>query len=183
MTAGLTVLDDKVYTIEDYMKLDDDNRYELIGGKLVMVPPPRVKHQEISGRLYNQFQNFLMQNPIGTVLWDVGVRFNDKVVRPDVSFVSKERVEIIDELYLNAAPDLVVETLSPSTAAYDRKTKRQLYYENGVKEYWIVDPDTKLVEVLIPGEQNWTSMVFDHEDVLTTALLPRLEIKLQDVFE
>ncbi|HUW63695.1 MAG TPA: Uma2 family endonuclease [Spirochaetia bacterium] len=183
MTAGLNVIDDRVYTIEDYMKLDDDSHYELIGGKLLMVPSPTRKHQKISSRLNTQFENYLTQNPIGEVLWDFDVHFNDKVARPDVLFVSKERMAIIGELNVQGAPDLVVEVLSLSTAAHDRKTKSQLYYENGVKEYWIVDPDGAVVEVFVPGEKNWTLMgAFDHEDVLTTTLLPGLKIKLQDVF-
>lgn len=51
MVAGLTVLDDKVYTIEDYMKMEDDNQYEFIGGKLIIVPKPRPMHQKIALRI------------------------------------------------------------------------------------------------------------------------------------
>lgn len=183
MTTGLTIIDDKIYTIDDYMNMDDDNRYELIGGKLIMVPKPRTRHQKISGRLYNQLENFLGQNPIGEVLYEVDVHLGDKVVGPDILFVTKERLDIIGDLYLNAAPDLVIEVLSPATASHDKKRKSKLYYKNGVKEYWLVDPDEKLVEVLIAGEKEWRwGGVFDWEDILTTALLPGLEINLGEVF-
>jgi Uma2 family endonuclease len=183
VASGLTVLDDKVYTIEDYMRLDDDNRYELIGGKLIMVPRPQWKHQKISGALHAQFLNFLNQNPIGEVLWDLDVHLGDKVVRPDVLFIPKKHIEILGESFPNAAPDLVIEVLSPSSESHDRKTKSKLYFENGVKEYWVVDPQQKTVEVFTAGEKNWTWIgVFDQEDVLTTSLLPGLEIRLEDVF-
>lgn len=183
MISGLTVLDDKVYTVDDYMNMDDDNHYELIEGKLIMVPKPRPRHQQIALRIATAFENFIRQNPVGEVFYEVDVHLGGKVVGPDVLFVAKERLSIIGELYLTAAPDLVIEVLSPSTAAHDKKTKRQLYYENGVKEYWIVDPDQALVEVLIAGEKEWRwAGVYDREDVLTTTLLPELEIKLLNVF-
>ena len=123
------------------------------------------------------------ENKLGDVLGDVDVYLGDKVVGPDVLFVSKNRLDIITEFNVQGAPDLVIEVLSPSTAVHDKKTKSQLFCENGVKEYWTIDPDQKLVEVLIAGEKEWRwSGVYDIEDVLTTMLLPGLEIKLQDVF-
>jgi Uma2 family endonuclease len=118
VTSGLTVLKDKVYTVEDYMKLDDDNRYELIDGFLIREPRPRYEHQKTGGRLYNQIANYLQHNPVGEVIYEMDVHLGDKVVGPDVLFVAQERRSIIGELYLTAAPDLVVEVLSPSTAAY-----------------------------------------------------------------
>ena len=179
----LTVLNDKKYTIEDYMKLDDGNRYELIEGELIMVPRPRLKHQKIAFKIAHKLENFLEQNPIGEVYSEVDVHLGDKVVAPDVLFITNERLSIAGELNVQGAPDLVVEVLSPSTAKYDRKVKRQLYFTSGVKEYWLVDPDQQLVEVLVAGEKEWKWVgVFDREDALTTALLPGLEVKLADVF-
>ena len=178
-----TVLTDKKYTIEDYLKLDDGNRYELIEGELILVPRPRLKHQKIGLKIANFFVNFLEQNPIGEIYSDVDVYLGDKVVAPDVLFIAKERLNIAGELNIQGAPDLVVEVLSPSTASYDKKIKSQLYFTNGVKEYWLVDPDQQLVEVLIAGEKEWRwAGVFDQEDVLTTALLPGLQVKLDEVF-
>ena len=85
---------------------------------------------------------------------------------------------------IQGAPDLVVEVLSPSTARYDKKKKSQLYFKNGVKEYWLVDPDQQLVEVFIAGEKEWRwAGVFDQEDILTSALLPGLKINLGEIFQ
>ena len=178
-----TALNDKKYTIEDYLKLDDGQRYELIEGELILVPRPRLKNQKIVGSIYTTFINFLKQDPIGDVYSDVDVYLGDKVVAPDILFIAKERLNIAGELNIQGAPDLVVEVLSPSTARYDRKIKRKLYFINGVKEYWLVDPDQQLVEVLIAGENEWRwAGVFDLEDVLTTSLMPGLQVELTEVF-
>ena len=177
------VLSDKIYTIEDYMKLDDGQRYELIGSKLIVVPRPRLKHQKISGRIYTRFENFLEQNPIGEVYSDVDVHLGDKVVAPDVLFIAKERLNIAEVLNVQGAPDLVVQILSPSTAAYDKKEKSQLYCKHGVKEYWLVYPEIMFIDVFVLGKNKWHWIgAFNQEDVLTTALLPGLEISLNEIF-
>lgn len=183
MTSSLTVLDDKIYTVEDYLNMNDDNRYELIGGKLIMVPKPKLRHQKIANRFFAALDRFVHENNLGEVNGDVDVFLGDKIVGPDVLFIAKERLYIVGELNVQGAPDLVVEVLSPSTGSHDRKKKSKIYFDNGVKEYWVVDPDEKLVEVFVAGEKKWTWMgVFDQEDILTTALIPGLEITLKDIF-
>lgn len=180
---GLTVFDDKIYTVDDYMKLDDGNRYELIGGRLIMTPKPRPKHQEISGEIFNQVKNYLQQNPIGKVYYEVDVHIGDEVVAPDVFFVVNERLDIIGELYLSAAPDLTVEILSPSTARDDKRTKSRLYYDNNVKEYWLVDPVHQVIDIFKAGEDCWKHAgAFGTQDVLTTSLLPGLELNVGTIF-
>jgi len=183
MTGGLNVLDDRLYTLEDYMKMDDGNRYELIGGKLIMTPSAKWQHQDVVVNLLTIFKVFLNQHPIGKISTELDVHLGDEVARPDILFISKERLDILGEAYPNAAPDLVIEVLSPSTAVHDKKTKSQLYYTSGVKEYWLVDPEAKLVDVFVAGENKWILMgVFDQTDTLTTSLLPGLEVHLKDVF-
>lgn len=178
------VLSDKIYTIEDYMKLDDGKRYELIGGELIVVPSPKPKHQKIANRFFAALDRFVLINNLGEVNGDVDVHLGDMVVAPDVFFIAKDRLNIIGELNIQGAPDLVVEILSPSTVVHDKKKKSQIYLEHGVKEYWLVDPDLQLVEVLIAGEKEWRwAGVFDQEDVLTTALLPGLELNLIEIFK
>lgn len=180
----VVVLSDRVYTVEDYMKLDDGRRYELIGGELIMVPRPRYKYQKIAGRIFMKIESFLEENPIGEVVQEVDVCLGDEVVAPDVLFISRDRLDIIGELNVQGAPDLVIEILSPATASYDKKQKSRLYFKHGVKEYWLVDPDVKFVDVYAAGEKEWRWMgAFDQEDVLTTAILPGLEISLAEVFK
>ena len=144
----------------------------------------RLKHQKISGGICTAFLEFLEQNPIGEVIHGVDVYLDDEIVVPDMLFIAKERLNIIEELNIQGAPDLVVEILSPSTASYDRKIKRQLYFVSGVKEYWVVDTEQRNVEVLIAGEKQWQwAGIFDQKDVLSTVLLPGLQINLNNIFE
>ncbi|MCL5780686.1 MAG: Uma2 family endonuclease [Firmicutes bacterium] len=167
------------------MKLDDGKRYELIGGELIVVPSPRPRHQRISGKIFNQIENFLKGTQLGEV-YDapIDVVLGEYIVQPDILFISQDRLDIIGELNIQGAPDLVIEILSPATAAHDKKKKSQLYFKHGVKEYWLVDPDQQLAEVFVAGEKEWRWVgVFDQEDVLTTDLLPGLEISLAEVFK
>lgn len=178
------VLSDKIYTVDDYMQLNDGRRYELIGGALIVVPSPRPKHQKIANRFFAALDRFVLMKNLGEVNGDVDVHLGDVVVAPDVFFVARERLEIIGEFNIQGAPDLVVEILSPSTAVYDKKEKSRIYLKYGVKEYWLVDPELQLVEVLTAGENEWRRTgVFDREDVLTTTLLPGLEINLGEIFK
>lgn len=179
------VLSDRVYTVEDYMKLDDGQRYELVEGELIVVPSPRPKHQRVSGKIINQIENFLKETQLGEVYnAPIDVVLGGYVVQPDILFISRDRLDIIGELNIQGAPDLVIEVLSPATAAYDKKKKSQIYFKYGVKEYWLADPDQQLADVFMAGEKEWRwAGAFDQDDVLTTALLPGLEISLVEVFK
>lgn len=185
MTDSLTVLNDRVFTIEDYMKLEDGNQYELIGGKLIMVPAPRTIHQEITLAIASIIREYVSKNNLGKVFiapTDVFLSETEKP-QPDIFFISKERLNIITDMNIQGAPDLVIEVLSPSTAIRDRKDKSKIYLANGVKEFWLVDPDLQLVEMLMASDNAWIlAGVFDQEDILTSALLTGLELNLGEVF-
>lgn len=176
---------DRLYTYEDYLKIDDDNQYELIGGKLILVPAPRTIHQEITLEIASIIRDFVRRNNLGKVLiapTDVLLSATEKP-QPDILFISKERLDIITEMNVQGAPDLVVEILSPSTGKYDKVEKSKMYYKHGVKEYWIVDPDYRIVEVFTPAEKNWNLFQsYDDQDTLKSPLLTGLEIQLRDVF-
>ncbi|MCL6610094.1 MAG: Uma2 family endonuclease [Peptococcaceae bacterium] len=175
----------QTYTYEDYLKINDDSRYELIGGELILVPAPKTVHQRISGELFGEIRNFVRKNCSGAVYAspiDVVLSDTDKP-QPDILFISSNRLDIVAEDYINGAPDLVIEILSPSTAGYDKVKKSKMYYAYGVKEYWIVDPDAKVVEVFAPGEKNWNLVeAYDKDGILVSPLLPGLKIELKSVF-
>ena len=134
---------------------DDGNRYEAIGGELFMTPSPSVRHQILVVRLYDALRPLLTKRDRGVLLIAaVGVEFPDtgEGVQPDLVFVSNERRGIIGDAALRGAPDLVIEILSPSTASRDRTIKLELYERQGVREYWIVDPDENAIDVWRFGE-------------------------------
>ncbi len=174
----------RLYTYEDYLKIDDNNQYELIGGNLILVPAPKTIHQEISGKIYRKVADFVDHNNLGKVFYapmDVLLTEKDKP-QPDILFVSKERLHIITEANIQGAPDLVIEILSPSTSKWDKVEKSKLYYKHGVQEYWIVDPDGKVIEIFMPGEKNWILFqAYDDDDILTSPFLSGLEISLKDI--
>jgi Uma2 family endonuclease len=162
-----------------------DNQYELIGGELILVPAPKTYHQRISGRLYRIISEFVLSNKLGEVMYapvDVLLTEKDKP-QPDIFFIAKDRLDIIKEQHVDGAPDLIIEILSPSTASRDRVEKSRLYFTHGVKEYWIVDPDSMVVEILTPGEKYWQiAGTYNQKETLSSPLLQGLNINLMDVF-
>lgn len=138
------------YAYQDLLTTPDDgNRYEIFEGELVMTPAPGTVHQRIVFKLCNILGNYLKQMSSGEVYpAPVDVYFNEETtVQPDLIFVSRDRLHIIDEQKVNGAPDVVVEIISESTESRDRSFKFKLYAKEGVREYWIVDPAKKTVEV------------------------------------
>ena len=96
---------------------------------------------------------FVRERGLGVaVTAPMDVRLGDDVVQPDVLFVANARRAIIGEQEIEGAPDLVAEVLSPSTAYTDLRRKRSLYEEHGVREFWIVDPPRREVEVHTLGD-------------------------------
>lgn len=178
------------FTYQDYKSLPESEteRYELLEGELVMVPSPSFEHQNISGNLEFLLRLFVRDRDLGIVLdapFDVvlGKPGEERVVQPDILFVAKERREIIQEEEVRGAPDLVIEVLSPATAERDRAYKRTLYARHGVKEYWLVDPEAKTIEVLKLGGRGYERAgLYKGDEILTSPLLPGLAIPLSEVF-
>ncbi|MBQ7477129.1 MAG: Uma2 family endonuclease [Selenomonadaceae bacterium] len=126
--------------------------YEIIGGEKFMAPMPRLNHSGIVLRLAARIFNYIDLNKYGYVFTDnVDVHFPDgNLLDPDLVVVTKENEKILDwggAIY--GVPDMVVEVLSPSTRTRDLTIKKDIYESNGVKEYWIVDPYMRTVDVYI----------------------------------
>jgi len=174
------------YTYEDYLQTPEDKRYELIGGELIMVPAPRPRHQEISGRLAYLLMKYLEENNLGKIFpapCDV-VLDEENVLQPDILFISNERQEIITEDNIKGAPDLVIEILSPSSAYFDLVKKKKIYARFGVKECWIVDPEEKTAEIYLVEKDSYKlSQSFTEEDKLTSEMFPGLSINLKELFK
>lgn len=176
----------KFYTYEDYAKLPEGAPYQLIGGQLVMSPSPTPYHQRISKKLGMMLLEFVEEkNKIGEVLFaPLDVYFEEtETYQPDVIYIPNGRIDIVKEKKIEGAPDLLVEILSPSTAYYDLKKKKAVYEKHGVKEYWIVDPEEKTVEVFENQNRKFILVgTFGKDDKLTSKLLPGLTVDLSQVF-
>ena len=138
-------------TWNDVQELPDDgNRYEAIDGELYVTPAPSIRHQRIAKRLLYALAAILEAPGLGELFFaPTGVEFpaTAEGVQPDLLFVSNDRRGILADAWIQGAPDLVIEILSPTTARRDRGVKRKLYERQGVTEYWIIDPDARAVEV------------------------------------
>lgn len=137
------------WTYEEYARLPDDgNRYEVIGGELYVTPTPRSLHQKVVVRLSQVLETFTVENGLGEVFGPLSLVLGpNDFLQPDLLFVRKERIGIVKDDKALAAPDLVIEILSPATALRDRGLKRERYAHFGVPEYWIVDADARKIEI------------------------------------
>lgn len=173
------------YTYNDYAAMDDDKRFELIEGELYMVPAPGFYHQTISMNISHPLKRFVKKNNLGTVLYapfDVVLSETD-VVQPDIIFVSRERMGLMTEKNLRGAPDLAIEILSITTKERDKLVKKRLYMDYGVREFWIVDPDKKAVEIMVLKKTGYeTDGIYFIDDELTSPLLKGFRLDLKEVF-
>jgi Uma2 family endonuclease len=175
------------FTYEDYKNIpeSENQRYELLGGELYMAPAPIPYHQHISKRLFHCLYKHVRENDSGEVYYSpIDVRLsNEDVVQPDILFIAKDRLSIIHEDAIHGAPDLLLEILSPATAERDRTLKKTLYARSGVKEFWIVDPITKTIEVFSLAHQGYQLFKrFKIAQKLRSPTLAHLEITLREIF-
>ena len=176
-------------TYDDFVSFPDDGlRHELIDGEHYVTPSPNDKHQTLLGNLYLLLGNWLRVHPIGKVwLAPFDVVFSRfDVVEPDLLYVSNERrARILTDANVQGTPELVVEIGSPSTRRRDETVKRQLYDRAGVLEYWFVDAKIDSVQAYRREGDRFARPVefsLDAGDVLTTVLLPGLELPLSEIF-
>ncbi len=176
---------EKVWTYEDYLSLDEEKRYEIIDGELFEMPAPSVRHQEISGRLYVKLFNYIVESSLGIVLYaPIDVVLSEKdVLQPDLVVVLKENLSIVQERGIFGVPDLVVEIVSASSYKRDTEDKKRLYANYGVKEYWLVLPELRLIEVLTLEEGEYRAFSFACErGKVCSKLADGLCIDLEEVF-
>lgn len=181
---------------DDFM---EKQRVELIGGKAVMMAPASSNHNHIAGNIHGIFWGYLRGKkcvPFGD---------NEKVFLSEMDHFVPDFMVVCDQNKIrpdgvHGAPDLVVEVLSPRTAKYDRAHKKNIYAKAGVREYWLVDPANKSIEIYRPdGVQfalcdvyaihpDWELAQMSEEEraALVTSfqcsLFDDLDISLDDIF-
>ncbi|PWU21071.1 MAG: Uma2 family endonuclease [Verrucomicrobia bacterium] len=174
----------KRWTYEEYYRLEDDQRYEIIDGNLLMAPAPDIWHQNWSRDLSWLIVGHMKQHKLGTVFIapvDV-VLDKHNTVQPDIVFIATPNLSIIQRRAIFGVPDLVVELVSPSSVRRDRYDKKSLYARFGVKEYWIGDPANRSLEVLTlkNGEYELYCSV-ENTGKLTSLVLTGLELDLSEL--
>ena len=176
-------------TYDDFLLFPDDGqRHELIDGEHYVTPSPNRKHQKVSGNLHLLIASWLERHPVGQIYYapfDVVLSRFD-VVEPDLLYMSNDRAaEVLTAANVQGAPELVIEIGSPGTRRRDESIKRRLYERAGVSEYWIVDPEMGVVRVYRRGAARFAraaELSAESGDVLTTPLLPGLDLPLARIF-
>jgi Uma2 family endonuclease len=175
------------YTYQDLLTIPEDrNRYELFDGDLVVTPAPGVEHQLAVGNIYAMLRAHVQTHQLGLLLVaPVDICFaEDVVVQPDVVFVSAGRTSLVGKRRIEGAPDLIVEVLSPSTEERDRGYKFKLYAQQGVREYWLADPEARSLEIHTLTESGYQLVGrFTHDAVLRSKLFPDLTSTITGLWE
>lgn len=180
------------YSYADLLSWEEGERWELIGGVPCLLASPTYTHQMIVGEIHRQISTYLRGKTCKAILSPFDVRLFetqgstdndvDTVVVPDMSIVCDRNK--LDNRGCKGAPDMVVEVLSPSTQRRDRLIKLNLYQRAGVREYWIVDPDSKTVQVyLLRDGLLQITEVYSAEDRAKVNVLEDCHVDLTSVFE
>lgn len=175
------------WTYEDFLRLPDDGkRYEIIDGVLYMANAPDFEHQLAVTVLTSQLWSFVQLHNLGIVLtapFEVHLPGIAQPVQPDILFVSNARRNIIKPKLIEGAPDLIVEVRSISTARHDRTVKFNVYERAGVREYWIVNPRLRVVEVYaLQGNEYVLHGEYGAGERVKSAVLEGLELATDTAF-
>jgi Uma2 family endonuclease len=174
----------KKLTYAEYEKIPADGfRHEIIEGEEFMTPAPNPDHQTVLFKIARRLGDHAEAQKLGRVFvapTDVVLSKHD-IVEPDVFFIAHKRLSIIGPNNIQGAPDLVIEILSPSTAANDRGPKLALYDRAGVREYWIVDSVAKTVELREFSSPRRTR-AYKEGQSFDSAFFPGLTVRLEDLF-
>ncbi|TGL54641.1 Uma2 family endonuclease [Leptospira wolffii] len=146
-----------------------------------IAPSGSFRHGELQMRFGHLLSEYLRSNPIGRVSLETDMICEERntILRPDISFVSKDRLSIIRER-ISGPPELLIEILSPSNRSWDLGKKAELYLSFGVLEYWIVDPSGRSLQVW--RNQNGEEWKKDRGAILKSEILPGFRIQPREFF-
>ena len=174
------------WTYDDYVAMPDDGkRYQIVDGLLFMSPAPSIGHQETVGEIFAYLRDHLKHSKSGKVyIAPVDVELNPKtVIQPDVLVILSTHLERISDSRIIGAPDLVVEVASPGTTGFDRRQKQDAYAHAGVPEYWIADPASQTVELLILENGAYRSLgIFQEQQILPSTVVPEFPVHIEQFF-
>ncbi len=182
----MAIAEKKKYPEIDYELLEESPQGQLIDGKLVMPPSLSLNHQFVNGKLFMSISQHLEKNSLGglCLFYPIDVVLDEKnTFQPDLIYISNERKIELHYDRIIGAPDLIIEILSPSTAYYDLKQKKDFYERFGVKEYLIVDPIKKDAELYSLVNQEFLLKQKEPQNgTIKLEVLPGLQIDLQKLF-
>ena len=147
-----------------------------------MNPAPNLHHQQISRRIQFQLYSQIELKDLGVVInAPVDVQLSDRdIVQPDLVIVTRQRQHIMTPIKVKGIPDLLIEIPSPSNPDHDLKTKRRVYEQRGVPEYWIVLPEEHSVLQLILSDGKYSEQ--EASESITMAVAPHVTVDLRKVW-
>ena len=174
----------KDWTVEEFLQLEESNLpCELINGEVFMSPAPNLSYQVVLANLYSKFQQHAIRTGGFVMFAPFDVYLDDKnVFQPDLLYLKKENRSLLSERGLNGAPDLAVEIISPSNSFKDRNQKKRLYEKFGVKEYWIIDPVNRTLEIYDFGTSENPALYLAEKGEVTSGLLIGLSFRFEELF-
>jgi Uma2 family endonuclease len=181
----------KKYTYADYLTWSEEERWEIINGIPYLQAAPTWQYQAVLLELARQFANYLQDKScrVFTAPFDLRIpEANEKdeettnVVQPDIIIICDNSG--LKKTGYYGVPELIIEVVSPSTGQKDKIEKFNLYEKAGVKEYWIVEPDEKVVMVFTLEEGRYgRPQMYSEEDKVKVSIFDNLVIELKPVFE
>lgn len=182
-----------VYSYADYLTWQFEQTVELIKGKIFLMSAPSRKHQSASWQLTLAIGNRFAKHTCKAFAAPFDVRLYDKrksankdvytVVQPDICIICD--LDKLDDKGCLGAPDLVVEILSPGNSSKEMKTKKLLYEENGIQEYWIIDPEHEnAFQFHLTDEGTYSpASIYVNDDTFNSVIFPDLTIDLSEIFK
>ena len=178
---------EKIYTLEDIYALPDGERAELIDGQIYMMTPPSRKHQTLARELFSSISSYIKSK--GGFCEPFFAPFAVFLNKDDTNYVEPDIVVICDKSKFtdkgcSGAPDWIIEIVSPGSRRMDYFTKLFKYRTSGVREYWIVDPDSRTVQVfLLEHGSVLPHEVYGQDAVAKVNVLDGCFIELAKVFK
>jgi len=179
----MPLLKEDTYTSEDYWRLPDGQRAELIAGRLYNMAPPSRIHQELVMELSSTIRNYVRDRKgmckVYPAPFAVDLNADDETwVEPDISVICDGNK--LTERGCKGAPDFIIEVVSPGSRKIDYSTKNALYSDAGVREYWIVDPVRKRTTVY-RYEEDAAPMIIPFDCAITVGIYGDLQIMIEEL--
>lgn len=170
-------------SLEEFLAWTDEDVWaEWEDGEVIIMSPASYRHQDISGFLAVLLRTFLEEYDLGVVLtapFSMRLPISNRVREPDLLVVLKENFDRIKENHLDGPADLVVEIVSEESVLRDRGTKFAEYELDGVKEYWVIDPERKQADFFVLGESGrYERKLPDKKGFYQSAVLKGFRIKV-----
>ena len=163
---------------------DKDVRAEWVDGRIFLMAPANLEHDDLHTWLTTLVRSFVEEHDAGQVFHDVFVRLTGQHRRrvPDLLFVAADRAHIQKPTFLDGAPDLLIEIVSPDSQSRDRRDKYLEYEKAGVREYWIIDPLSKTAEVYELHRKKYR-LISDSDGVVASVALKDFKLKTGNLWQ